>query len=200
MGGFLHFHRPEGDPQFKSGPAHFLQLLILGPKSFLAGMNKNLLVFALFLIILGVASGIYLLSLFGIILMVPAALPSSRRTQTPPQPTRPSQPQPWSAPRRVPSEARRPPMAPTPQPQTMATRTQPSQPSPTQMQPYSQVQPSSQMLPYSPALFPGSIFPPVYAPGTQVSPPASTEAKKSPERDDLVEAGAVLLLLKLFLG
>ncbi len=56
------------------------------------------------------------------------------------------------------------------------------------------------MQTYSPALFPGSIFPPVYNLSVQTPLPAGPEAKKTSERDDLVEVGTLLVFLKLFLG
>ena len=156
-------------------------------------MNRNLLVFSLFLIILGAVSGVYLVSLFGIILLIPSALPSARQSsRNPPQPTQPTQTKrlpTWSAAKRMPADEE-----PVPSAQTD------SQPAPPPEPVVAPMPGPSSMQTYSPALFPGSIFPPVYNPSVQTPLPAGTEAKKTSERDDLVEVGTLVVFLKLFLG
>ncbi|MDG6989211.1 MAG: hypothetical protein JRN21_07795 [Nitrososphaerota archaeon] len=156
-------------------------------------MNRNLLVFSLFLIIFGVVSGVYLVSLFGIILLIPSTLPSARQSsRNPPRQTETKRPPTWDAARRMPAD-----QGPVPTAQVAQPAFQPSQPP----EPVVTTTPGpSPMETYSPALFPGSIFPPVYNLGVQTTPPAGPEAKKASERDDLVEAGTLFVLLKLFLG
>ena len=153
-------------------------------------MNRNLLVFSLFLIILGAVSGVYLVSLFGIILLIPSALPSARQSsRNPPQPTQTKRLPTWNAAKRMPADE-----GPVPSAQPDSQPAQPPEPMVAPMP-----GPSS-MQTYSPALFPGSIFPPVYNLSVQTPLPAGPEAKKTSERDDLVEVGTLLVFLKLFLG
>lgn len=54
--------------------------------------------------------------------------------------------------------------------------------------------------PYSPALFPNSIFPSLSSYVNVPPQQAEAAAKKPSERDELIETGAMLALMKLLLG
>ena len=122
----------------------------------------------------------YLLSFFGLLMLIPALMAPSR-----PPPTRGSEPakqEPWRiTPKPQPSAA-------TPQPHPTPQANVVEVPSP---------QPS-QYASYSPALFPNSMFPPLSFSGS-VLPKPDAPAKPS-ERDEVVETGAMLALLRLVFG
>ena len=137
------------------------------------------MVFALLLVLLGIGSGFYLLSFFGLLLLVPSLISSSR------PPTRPAPAPPKQEVRRI---------SPPPVQQPQAT-VQASQPT-TMAAPM----PSPQSPTYSMALFPTSMFPPISQLGTIPQPTKETAQRKPEERDELLEVGAVLALLRLALG
>lgn len=149
-------------------------------------MNRNLFVLGLLLAVVGFGLGVYVLSLLGILLMVPALLVSPRSPSPRPPPA--SEQQPWTSPRR-----------PKPMPAAMPLQYPVRGPQP---------QPKTSMLPtpsqsqqsFSPALFPSMLLPPFSMPSASLPTPAGEETKVEPARDDLLEAGAIVVLLKLFLG
>ncbi|MDG6902282.1 MAG: hypothetical protein JRM80_10035 [Nitrososphaerota archaeon] len=132
------------------------------------------------MIVLGVGFNFYLLSLFGVFMLIPAVTSRSRQAPKPSGPTR-------QEPVRV---------SPKPQP----PETPPvSQPMPKQSVPVPiSPQPASDIS-YSPSLFPKSMFPPMSLMGDLPQPPTGAEAKQS-GRDEVVETGAMLALLRLILG
>jgi hypothetical protein len=146
--------------------------------------NRNLLVFSILLIVAGISFGIYLVSVLGFFLLFPALLttPKPRQYRTPPSRTQ-------EQPRRI---APRPPsvMEILPQPQTPAAAvTVPLTPTPVVSQ-----------TPYTPALFPKSIFPTL-----SLMPPTGQQVQPSKEqapapRDELLEVGTLVAVLKLFFG
>jgi hypothetical protein len=150
-------------------------------------MNRNLLLFALFLAVLGIGFDFYLLTFFGLLLLIPAALIPSKPPARTPQP-----------PKQV---ARR--TGPPQSSQSMAKEQAPqpmSQYVPQSMAAMAPAQYSSSYQSYSPALFPNSMFPSLSMSGSATPQPQGEPAKKQPERDQLVEAGAILAILKLMLG
>jgi hypothetical protein len=149
-------------------------------------MNRNLLVFALLLIFAGFGVGFYLISFFGLLLLIPALL----------SPTRiPTRPTPTSAPSS--SQPRR--ITPTPfkQPET-AMKPPTAAPTPATTAPPSYEQ---QAGGYAPALFPTTMFPSLSGmTGTQPPPPKEREHAKSREQDEVLEVGGLLVLLRLLSG
>jgi hypothetical protein len=145
-------------------------------------MNSGLAGFAVLLIILGGISGVYLISVLGVFLIIPALLVPSR-SRVPPPPRKSDsgwgvfqgsrQPAPMSAPAQAPPA----PVAPAPMYSARPAPTTASQ-----------------------ALFPGTMFPSLAlsansAPASQAPPP---EAQPQPaKQDDLLETVALLAFLKV---
>ncbi len=153
-------------------------------------MNRNLLIFGLLLIVLGIGFDFYLLSFFGLLLLIPAALSPSRTAGR--QPQTPTRPAPTQEPRRIIPLKPKPEAQPTP----LEVKDAPLSPQLANVQTF---QPGSSYPAYSPALFPNSIFPPVSSMGS--SQPMEPEAATKPaQRDELVEAGAIIALLRILLG
>ena len=153
-----------------------------------AVLNRNLLLFSIFLIVLGVGFGVYLLAFFGVLLLIPALMAPSRPVPRPSAPTR-------QEPRRITPPTRPRPMVIPPQP--MMTPSQPETISQVSAMMPATPQPSSSTS-YSPALFPNSMFPSLSLSGTPQPRPVDSMARKGSERDELIEAGALLALFKLF--
>jgi len=160
-------------------------------------LNRNLFVFSLLLVLAGIAVGFYLISFIGFILMIPSLLSPSRPPAGPPARTgsAPPQTQPRQIPRRV-----SPPQVPQ---QQQVTPTTPAKAEVAMPPLYSASSPSpmaSSMASYSSALFPSPILPAL----SQITPvPRPTKEKEQQnqgERDELVEVGTMLALLKLILG
>jgi hypothetical protein len=156
-------------------------------------MNRNLLLFALFLAVLGVVFGFYLITFFGLLLLIPAALIPSRAPARTPQP-------PKQAARRTPPPQGLQSMAKEQAPQSMSSQPVSQSMSPQPMAAMSSVPYSSSYQSYSPALFPSSMFPSLSMSGSAQPQPQGELAKKQAERDELVEVGAMLALLKLLLS
>ena len=148
-------------------------------------MNRNLLIFGLFLIIAGVFTGFYLLSVFGFLMVIPSILGSSR-----PPPLRSPGPQ---------NEASRRVMSQTAQPQPTDGQTTP----PVQVQPMAAMapppSPQPQQFSYSPALFPTTLLPSLSL-SMAVPQPPEQASKSQAKEDELVEMGAILALARLLLG
>ena len=143
------------------------------------GMNRGLLIFALLLVFLGIGFGLYLLSIFGLLLLIPALL-SAPRPSTPPAPIQAKQ----ETRRIVPPAAKRPETAPSAAtPMAMATTPVPTQPQS-----------------YAPALFPTTMFPSLSQAAIQPQPRGVPASEKPAAQDELLEAGAILLLLRLISG
>lgn len=156
-------------------------------------MNRNLLLFAFFLIVLGVGFGFYLLSILGVIMIIPGLLAPTRPVQrpAPPAPTK--------------QETRR--IIPVAKPASPQTGTELASQG-TQMSLGTQMYPATQTpvarspneTPgFSPALFPNPILPYLSISGTNPIQPAPSP-QKAGERDELVEAGGIIVLLKLLLS
>ena len=143
------------------------------------------MIFAVFLVVIGIGSGFYLLTFFGLLVLIPVLLSPSRPT------TRPQPPSTQTRPREQPRRIAPPPVQP------YATATPPEQPA-AALSPIPP--PSAPSTAYSGALFPTSMFPPMSQMGT--IPPQVKEGspKKPEERDELVEVGTILALLKLAFG
>ena len=159
-------------------------------------MNRNLLVFSLFIIVAGLAFGLYIISFFGLLLLIPALVAPTRppTRNAPTQPTQP-QPQPWG--RVIPPRSRSPPPIPSPRTERVAPPAPAMASTTTSYLPPSP--PPAQPISYAPALFPSPLLPPM---SIASSPqPAKPPQETKPEgRDELVEAGALLAILKLILG
>jgi hypothetical protein len=169
---------PRSAVQLRPGPPS--STLITKRDAFGPALNRNLVVFSFFLVLLGVAFNFYLLSFFGLLLMIPAFLsPPRTAPRKAPVPPRP--------------EFRRiTPLPPTrPSMEALAARPTPKVVAP----PPPVVQPQT----YTPALFPTSMFPSLSQMGNLPQPPSGA-AERSAERDGLVEAGAILVLVKLLVG
>ena len=146
-------------------------------------MNRTLLLFALFLVVVGVGLGFYLISLFGFLILIPALMAPSKRP-----------PVPVSAPPK--REAKR--ISPLPQPQpTAAPEAVEAKPPPPMTTPPPR---PTDYQSFSPAIFPNSMF--SYLSPSSVAPAAqpAVAAKKDTERDELIETGAMLAILKFLLG
>jgi hypothetical protein len=167
-------------------------------------MNRNLLVFSLFIIVAGLAFGLYIISFFGLLLFIPALAAPSRppARNTPPRPAQGQpQTQPWGRviPRR---SSPAPPPPPTPSPMTEPVAP-PAPPMASMATSYSVPLPSpAQPVSYTPALFPSPLIPPMSAMGTapQPQPAKSSQETRHDGRDELVEVGAILAILKLVFG
>lgn len=146
-------------------------------------MNKNFLVFALLMIVLGAALNFYLLSLIGVLIFFSALLSSQRQPQRP-------------APATSRDETRR--MAP-PKPMRMETPASPSKqmPVPAASMP---APVAAQSLSYSPALFPTAMFPSLSQMGAPPQVPETPAPATAAGGDEVLAMGAVLALLKLALG
>jgi len=142
-------------------------------------MNRGLLIFALLLVFLGIGFGLYLLSFFGLLLLIPALL-STPRPSSPPAPTQAKQ----ETRRIAPPAAKQPETA----PQTASQMAMAATPFPVQQQSY------------SPPLFPTPMFPSLSQTAIQPQPRGVPASEKPATQDELLEAGAILLLLRLISG
>ena len=142
-------------------------------------MNKNLVIFGAFLIVLGAGFGYYLISLFGLLILIPALMAPSRPVS------------------RLPTSAKEEPRRIAPKPQPMPAQVQPPASQPAVAVPISEPSP---YVSYSLALFPNSMFPSLSLSATAQPQPASEAPAKAAERDELIETGALLALLRLFVG
>jgi len=161
--------------------------------------NRELLVISVLLILFGVGSGLPILFILGFFLLFPALLLSSKPIPPKPpigasqQPPKRSSP---PSPKLLQAQAQTPAMesGPTPLAASYAS--------------YASVQ--TPQISYSPSLFPSNIFPSIL----QATTPMSSGAPQSGEvsqvtmreretrepREDLLEIGAILLLVKLVSG
>jgi len=141
-------------------------------------LNRNLVYFSVLLILLGIGSEVYVLSLLGLLLLIPALLsparPPVRRTPAPRQEARRIVPQ---------------------QPPRVSTQT-PSPPHTIEIAPTPPVQQQT----YTPALFPMPMFPSLSQMGSTPQPVKEPAQAKQEARDELVEVGTILALLKLAFG
>lgn len=155
-------------------------------------LNRNLFVFSLFLVVVGLGSGLYLISFFGLLLLIPALVSPSQAPGRRGPPQSPQQPRsqtrvPLRQPAPRPPSTAQVPMSEPPSAQPM-TLEMSSTPSP--MQPIS----------YAPALFPSTMFPSLSTMGSTGPPAMVPQEAKREGRDELVEVGAMLALLKLVFG
>lgn len=139
-------------------------------------MNRNLVYFGVFLVLLGIGFDFYPISFLGLILLIPALLSPSR----PPMTRVPEAPK--QEPKRI---------IPAAQPQPPASGAEPKS--------YFTPPPPTQTQTYAPALFPMPMFPSLSQMGT-VARPVEPVPQKQGERDELIEVGAMLALMKLALG
>jgi hypothetical protein len=161
-------------------------------------MNRSLLIFSILLILLGIGLGEFLIALFGFFLLFPALLSSPRPRpqgaptgsgQQAPEPIRESAPVVEPAPvmETIPERA--------PVWGTVSTPVAPRTVAPTSMPPLPPSQPS-----FSAPLFPTSMFPSAsqQMPTAQALKETKSEAPES--RDEVLELGALLALVKLVFG
>ena len=163
-------------------------------------MNRNLFVFSLFIIAAGLAFGLYIITFFGLLLLIPALAAPTRppARNAPPKPTQ-SQPQPWGRviPRRSPPS---PPPPPTPS-QGTGPVAPPAPPMASMVTSYSAAPASSaQPVSYSPALFPSPLLPSMSTMGSAPPPAKSQQESRHDGRDELVEVGALVAILKIIFG
>jgi hypothetical protein len=157
-------------------------------------LNRNLLFFSLFLIIVGVGFGIYLVSFIGFLMLIPALASPS---QAPARRAPPSSPQLSRPQKRVTPPKYSPPSPPAP-PSSTEPATAPAQP-----MTYMSVSPSSsqaQPISYTPALFPSPMLPSLSLMGNAPPPEKMPQEARREGQDELVEVGAMLALLKLVFG
>ena len=141
-------------------------------------MNRNLLGFGLMLVVLGFGFGAYILSFLGLILLIPSIIPD------PPPPAKHAPQKEKQEPRRIiPRQPSQPADAPQPQRSYMQDISPPPQPQA-----------------YASALFPAPMFPSLSPMAAPMQPPEEAARGKQESRDELVEVGAILALLKLALG
>jgi hypothetical protein len=144
-------------------------------------MNRDLFGFAILLILVGIGFGIYLISFVGLLLMIPAFLarprqktggsPSQQTRRISPPPVR--QAEPWVSTAQPKAATPAPAPAPADAPATTPT--------------------------YGVPLFPTSMFPSLtMTPAPQASQEATAE--KPTQRDELLEIGAILALLRFAFG
>jgi ABC-type antimicrobial peptide transport system permease subunit len=151
-------------------------------------MNRNLLGFGFLIILVGIGSGFYLLSIIGLVIMIPALLAPSKIPTRPSQSTRSSASTVRPGTRRIiPPPIIRQPEPPTSQPQHQLV---------VQATADSQISTPT----FSQALFPNSIFPSLSLISGSVQPPASSIPVKSSERDEVLELGAILAFLRIAFG
>jgi hypothetical protein len=155
-------------------------------------LNRNLLVFSLLLIFAGAGTGFYLIALFGLLLLIPALMSPTR---VPTRPTPAPTPTKYQPRRIMPPPVKQPePAMQAPSASSMAV------PAPAQMAAY-MAAPSSESsgMSYTPPLFPTSLFPSLSGmSGAQPPTPRGPEHPKPRGEDDLLEVGALLVLLRLF--
>ena len=143
-------------------------------------MNRNLLVFSLLLFLLGIGLGAYILSFLGLLLLIPSLFSSAR------PPVQRAPPQPTQQPKRV---------APRAPPQTPATA--PHHPQETYL---AGLESPPQQQAYSSAVFPTVMLPSLFPMAAPAQPVREMARGKMEERDELVEVGAILAMLKLVFG
>ncbi len=147
-------------------------------------MNRNLLIFSILLIAIGVVSGYYYVSVLGFFLLLPSLISSTRRQGPVPIPKRGAPP-----PRRILPPARTTELIAPPEPaKPTATLVPATPPTPT--------------VNYSPPLFPTVIFPSFNPPTSSVQPQqvAPPQQQQPGQRDELLEIGAIVAIVKLALG
>ncbi len=157
-------------------------------------MNRSLLIFSILLILLGVGIGELVISIFGIFLLFPALLSSPRpRPQGTPTGSGPQAPEPAPVMETAPTmEAG---LEAAPAWGRISTSVTPATVAPVSMPPLLPSQPS-----FSAPLFPAVMFPSL---SQQVQ---AAQALKEPKkealasRDDVLELGALLALVKLVLS
>jgi len=162
-------------------------------------MNRNLLVFSLFIIAAGLAFGLYIITFFGLLLLIPAlAAPSRPPARNAPQQPAKQQPQPWG--RVIPPRPSPLPSAPTPSHRNEPTAPQ-MQPMATMATSYVTPSPSpTQIVSHTPALFPLPLLPAMSVMGSAPQPAKSPQETRNEGRDELVEVGALLAVLKIIFG
>jgi len=165
--------------------------------------NRSLLIFGLLMLLLAVATGVSIIALVGVFLLLTSfVLPSS------PPPTVPNRPVGKPAPRRIsPKPAEQPVPA---SPQTSATQmgmtsssaphsvAAPATPPPVagpQMQPSLPTQPT-----FTPPLFPTSMFPSSSMYQQPPQAPGENRPGRHESKDEVLELGALVALLKLVFG
>ena len=179
----VRWHRNRGGRLLSGSPPSILNTK--PPASIQLGLNRNLLVFSLFMIVVGVFFGFYLVSFLGLLVLIPALVASSN---PPPRPQ--------------PSSAKQPPRRVTP-PQATDAKAEVAPPvqSMSGQMSIAAIPPPTQPQTYSPALFPSSFMPTLSQMGTYPQMTREPQGpKKQEERDELVEVGSILVLLKLVFG
>jgi hypothetical protein len=171
-------------PRSKYAPAHFFQSLIQRPAKN-PSLNRNLFSFAILLVLLGIGFGIYLISFFGLLLMIGAFLARSRPKTSPPPPQV-----------QVKQQARR--ISPLPPRQAepwAKTIQQPVAPPPPAPEPAA----TSQTPTFEVPIFPNLMFPSLST--TSVTSPSKEATTPKPaQEDELLQIGAILALLRFAFG
>jgi hypothetical protein len=148
-------------------------------------MNGGLAAFAILLIAIGALSGVFILSILGVFLLIPALLVPNRNRPTVPVPT-------------VPRSRVRPPMQGSQPTQTAAMPTAKKEEQMFGAAVAAQTSPPAPMAPTSQALFPNAMFPSLSVPQTYQT--AAPTAPPKPSGDDEVMGMAALLVLLRFLS
>jgi len=157
-------------------------------------MNRNLLIFALLLIFVGFGVGFYLISFFGLLLLIPALLSPTRVPSRPTPAPEPPKPQP----RRITTRPAKQPEGPMAAPTAPPMEGSVSAPMPSRMAAPSY---QSQSIVYTPPLFPTTMFPSLSGmAGTPAPPPREPEHERRREENDLLEVVGLLVLLRLVSG
>lgn len=147
-------------------------------------MNRDLFGFAILLVLLGIGFGIYLISFFGLLLMIPAFLAGSRPKAggTPPPPIK--------------QQTRRISPPPLRQAEPWVTTAKPvaATPAPSPAQPTATQTPTFEV-----PIFPTSMFPSLSMTPAPQATKEDTAAKPSQE-DEVLKIGAILALLRFAFG
>jgi len=149
-------------------------------------LNRGLAVFSFVLIVLGISSDFYPISILGGILLIAALLAPSRARVPRPVPTTPER---RRVTRPIPTSPPTPASTPQPSPKMQAQAVQ------------TQTRPSEIQTVTIPALFPTTMFPSMNpaVPSQQLQEQKPT-GEKPESRDELLELGALAVLLRLLSG
>ncbi|HEY6283349.1 MAG TPA: hypothetical protein VIW22_05430 [Nitrososphaerales archaeon] len=152
-------------------------------------MNRDLFGFAILLVLLGIGFGIYLISFFGLILMIPAFLARSRQKSAgPPVPAK--QP----PPRRI-----SPPAVRQAEPWVSTPKQPAVTPAPAYAPPLASASTTNQTPTFEVPIFPNSMFPSL-SPTSAANPAEETTTPKPTQQDELLQVGAILALLRFAFG
>jgi hypothetical protein len=151
-------------------------------------MNRGLLVFSFILILLGLVLGVGLVSIFGFLLLFPALLST-------PKPRPQGRPTGWEEQAPIPAPVMETPLEPVPIVASVSMSATPKAAAPISI-PLS----SPPQISYSAPLFPTSIFPSLSQQMSTTAAPKEAKSQALVPKDEILELGALLALMKLVFG